>query len=96
MSERTYRVPRWLDAPEKILVFTIDEFIAFLAIAAAGIMFASIWLAIPLAISTAVVLRRFKGGERAGVLMHLIYAIAPDSMMRWRAIPPSHEIHLAG
>ena len=44
MSERTYKVPRWLDVPEKILVFTIDEFVAFLATAGIGIVFCRIQL----------------------------------------------------
>ena len=61
MSERTYKVPRWLDLPEKILVFTVDEFLAFVGVAGALIMFSEIWIAMPTAALVVVGMRKFKG-----------------------------------
>lgn len=96
MSERNYKVPRWLDAPEKILVFTIDEFIAFLAAAGLGIVFWEIWVSMPTAAIVVMGLRKFKGGENSAKLIHWLYWIMPDTVMRWKSIPPSHERVLAG
>ncbi|MAK59419.1 MAG: type IV conjugative transfer system protein TraL [Oceanibulbus sp.] len=96
MSERTYKVPRWLDLPEKILVFTVDEFLAFVGVAGALIMFSEIWIAMPTAALVVVGMRKFKGGENSAKLLHWLYWILPDTVMRWKAIPPSHERILAG
>ena len=96
MSERTYKVPRWLDVPEKILVFTVDEFIALLGVAGVGIIFWEIWVAMPAAALAVIGMRKFKGGENSARLLHWFYWIMPDTVMRWKAIPPSHERLLAG
>ncbi|MEL6859493.1 MAG: type IV conjugative transfer system protein TraL [Pseudomonadota bacterium] len=96
MSDRTYKVPRWLDVPEKILVFTIDEFVAFLGVAGGGIIFWEIWISMPAAALVVMALRKFKGGENSAKLIHWLYWIMPDTVMRWKAIPPSHQRVLAG
>lgn len=96
MTERTYKVPRWLDLPEKILLFTIDEFLAFLGVAGAGIAFWEIWIAMPAGAIVVIAMRKFKGDENSAKLIHWLYWIMPDTVMRWKAIPPSHERVLAG
>lgn len=95
MSQR-YSIPRHLDDPELIGIWTLDEFLALIIPFAWGILNQHIIIGIVVAIAAWFGLRKAKGGRSPSWIIHLCYWYFPSSFSGLRATPPSHCRLLAG
>ncbi len=91
-----YQVPRRLDDPELIGLWTIDEFLAMVVPFAWGILAQHIVLGLFLAGAAWFGLRKAKAGQASSWLLHAAYWYLPASFVRMRLTPPSHCRLLAG
>ena len=95
MADR-YCVPRRLDDPELIGLWTIDEFLGLLVPFAWGILAQYIFLGIALSLLAWFALRKAKSGHAGSRLIHAAYWYLPGSFLGLKATPPSHCRLLAG
>ena len=84
-----YYIPRYLDEPTKIILWTIDEFLCFI------IPFATLFLCFNAPVSAMVIgfamvflLRRIKGEQGNCYLYHLMYWHLPN-IVKLKTTPPS-------
>lgn len=94
MADR-YLLPRRLDDPELIGLWTIDEFLGLIIPFAWGILAQHILVGIFLAFIVWFALRKAKSGRAATHLLHAAYWYLPGSFLL-KATPPSHCRLLAG
>ncbi|WP_430427708.1 type IV conjugative transfer system protein TraL [Parasphingorhabdus sp.] len=95
MADR-YLLPRRLDDPELIGLWTIDEFLGLIIPFAWGILAQHILIGIFLAFIVWFALRKAKSGRAATHLLHAAYWYLPGSFLGLKATPPSHCRLLAG
>ena len=95
MADR-YLLPRRLDDPELIGLWTIDEFLGLIIPFAWGILAQHILVGIFLAFIVWFALRKAKSGRTATHLLHAAYWCLPGSFLGLKATPPSHCRLLAG
>ncbi len=95
MADR-YLLPRRLDDPELIGLWTIDEFLGLIIPFAWGILAQHILVGICLAFIAWFALRKAKSGRAATHLLHAAYWYLPGSFLGLKATPPSHCRLLAG
>ncbi|WP_422342861.1 type IV conjugative transfer system protein TraL [Parasphingorhabdus sp.] len=95
MADR-YLLPRRLDDPELIGLWTIDEFLGLIIPFAWGILAQHILVGIFLAFIVWFALRKAKSGRAATHLLHAAYWYLPGSFLGLKATPPSHCRLLAG
>lgn len=91
-----YYIPKHLDAPRRILIFTIDE-----AVAMASIFLVFVFvlkqqiLAIVVCALVFFALKRLKGERGPRYLWHLIYWHLPP-VIRFKQLPPSYKKYYVG
>jgi conjugal transfer pilus assembly protein TraL len=95
MTDR-YAIPRYLDAPELIGIWTLDEFVALVIPFVWGILNQQILLGIGLAVACWLGLRKAKAGRSPAWIIHLCYWYFPSSFAGLKATPPSHCRLMAG
>lgn len=95
MADR-YLLPRRLDDPELIGLWTIDEFLGLIIPFAWGILAQHILIGIFLAFIVWFALRKAKSGRAATHFLHAAYWYLPGSFLGLKATPPSHCRLLAG
>ncbi len=95
MSDK-YQIPRRLDDPELIGLWTVDEFIAIIVPFAWGILAQHLFIGIGLAVTAWFALRKAKAGRASSWLRHLAYWYLPSSFTGMKRTPPSHCRLLAG
>jgi conjugal transfer pilus assembly protein TraL len=95
MTDR-YIIPRHLDDPELIGLWTIDEFAGMIVPFAWGILAQHIFIGIGLAMATWYVLRKAKAGRASAWVLHAAYWYLPGSLLGLKITPPSHCRLLAG
>ena len=95
MSDK-YFVPRRLDDPELIGLWTLDEFLGLAIPFAWGILSQHILLGVPLSFGAWWVLRKAKAGRASSWVVHAAYWYLGESFVRLKATPPSHCRRLAG
>lgn len=91
-----YYLPRHLDVPFKVAVWTLDEVFVF----AVPFFMAFLLLDSPLAgiltgVLGVVMLKKMKGEEGHYFVLHLAWWYLPP-FINWRATPPSHVRQLSG
>jgi conjugal transfer pilus assembly protein TraL len=91
-----YIIPGTLDEPERIGLWTVDEFAVMAGPFVVGIFVQQILFGIGLGLLGWLVLRKAKAGQAAAFLLHLAYWHLPPGMTGIRAVPPSHLRLLAG
>lgn len=91
-----YLLPRRLDDPELIGLWTIDEFLGLIIPFAWGILAQHILIGIFIAFIVWFALRKAKSGRAATHLLHAAYWYLPGSFLGLKATPPSHCRLLAG
>ena len=91
-----YQIPRRLDDPELIGLWTIDEFLALVIPFAWGILAQHIFLGIAIALSAWFALRKAKAGQATSWLLHAAYWYLPSGFVGLKLTPPSHCRLLAG
>jgi len=89
-------MPTHLDAPFRIIIWTVDELAAFLLpfILLFFMMNAPI-VAVVVGVAMVIGLRKLKGEEGHYFLAHLAYWYLPP-LIRYRVTPPSHIRFLLG
>ena len=91
-----YQIPRRLDDPELIGLWTIDEFLALVVPFAWGILARHIFIGIVLAFGLWFGLRKAKAGRATSWLLHAAYWYLPSGFVGMKLTPPSHCRVLAG
>jgi len=95
MSDK-YLIPRRLDDPELIGLWTLDEFIALVVPFAWGILSQHLFVGLVLSLVGWFVLRKAKAGRASSWLLHLAYWHLPPGFTGMKRTPPSHCRLLAG
>ena len=95
MADR-YIIPRRLDDPELIGLWTIDEFAGMIIPFTWGILSQHIVIGIVAAVGAWFALRKAKAGRASSWLTHAAYWYLPTGFLGLRATPPSHCRLLAG
>jgi len=95
MSDK-YTVPRHLDDPELIGIWTLDEFLALIIPFAWGILAKHIIIGLILAIGCWFLLKKIKAGRATSYVIHAGYWYLPASFSGLKLTPPSHCRLLAG
>jgi conjugal transfer pilus assembly protein TraL len=95
MSDK-YQIPRRLDDPELIGLWTLDEFIAMVVPFSWGILAQHLFLGVGLAAVGWFALRKAKAGHTTSWLLHLAYWHLPSSFTGMKRTPPSYCRLLAG
>ena len=91
-----YTIPRRLDDPELIGLWTIDEFLGMLVPFAWGILAQHVFVGLGLAVGAWFCLRKAKAGRAGSWVRHATYWHLPGSVLGLTATPPSHFRLLAG
>ena len=89
-------IPVKLDEPERIGLWTIDEFIAMAGPFLVGILSQHIMFGIVFGILGWWLLRKAKAGRATSWVVHAAYWYFPPGVMGLRAVPPSHLRLMAG
>jgi conjugal transfer pilus assembly protein TraL len=95
MTDR-YIIPRTLDDPELIGLWTLDEFAGMIVPFTWGILAQHIIVGLALATLAWFSLRKAKAGRAGSWLRHAAYWHLPGSLLGLKATPPSHCRLLAG
>ena len=95
MADR-YLVPKHLDDPELIGLWTLDEFLGLLIPFAWGILAQHVFIGIVCAAFMWFALRKAKSGRASAWLAHAAYWHLPGRFFALRLTPPSHCRLLAG
>lgn len=91
-----YHIPQHLDAPFKIIIWTPDEFFAFVVPFALCLsVFNAPVTGIALGAGLMMALKKLKGEEGHHFLLHLIYWYLPP-VVRYRSVPPSYMREILG
>jgi len=96
MRSDRYQVPRHLDDPELIGIWTLDEFLAMLIPFTWGILAGFIFTGIMLSIVGWWVLRKVKAGRSTSWIIHAGYWYLPARFTGLKLTPPSYCRLLAG
>ncbi|MBI0533656.1 type IV conjugative transfer system protein TraL [Sphingomonas sp. TX0522] len=91
-----YTIPRHLDAPQLIGLWTIDEFLGMFIPFVWGILTQHIFIGLFLAVGAWFGLRKAKAGRASSFVMHATYWYMPASFVGLKLTPPSHCRLLAG
>ena len=91
-----YMIPKRLDDPELIGLWTIDEFAGLIGPFAWGILTQHIFIGLALAFGVWFALRKLKSGNAGSRVIHAAYWYLPASFFGLKATPPSHCRLLAG
>lgn len=85
-----YRIPKHLDAPKRLLIFTLDEVSALLVPTLLGfILFDQLVLSSLMGSAICVGMRYFKQGEGPEIWRYIVYWYFPP-VQRYHYTPPSH------
>lgn len=91
-----YTIPRRLDDPELIGLWTIDEFAGMIIPFTWGILSQHILIGITVALGAWFALRKAKAGRTSSWVAHAAYWYLPAGVLGLKATPPSHCRLLAG
>lgn len=91
-----YVIPGKLDEPERIGLWTMDEFIAMAGPFVIGILTQHILFGIVFGTLGWWVLRKAKAGRAGSWLLHMAYWHLPPGVTGVRTVPPSHLRLMAG
>ena len=95
MSDR-YIIPRRLDDPELIGLWTLDEFLGLIVPFGWGILSQHIFIGLGLASGAWFALRKAKSGRASAWVVHAAYWYLPPGVTGLKLTPPSHCRLLAG
>jgi conjugal transfer pilus assembly protein TraL len=95
MSDK-FIVPRHLDDPELIGLWTLDEFLGMVIPFTIGILTQHIFIGIGLAVCSWFALRKAKAGRASTWALHAAYWYLPSGFVGLTLTPPSYCRLLAG
>lgn len=85
-----YRIPKYLDAPERYLFWTVDEAIALLAPLSIGLLAGHFMLGLVLGPLCMMGLKRLKGNQGDQVIVQAFYWYLQTPLgPRFKVVPPS-------
>jgi conjugal transfer pilus assembly protein TraL len=91
-----YYIPQHLDMPFKVIIWTLDEVMAFLIpTLLLFIMFNALLTGIVIGIASLKILKKVKGEEGHYFLAYLAYWYLPP-IVKYKATPPSYIRELLG
>lgn len=88
MSSKNYYIPRYLDEPERILIFTVDEFMAMIIpFIILGLLLKFIMTGLIVSAASIYLVRKFKSDMGGAVCKHWLYWHLPREALRLKATP---------
>ncbi|MBK8631899.1 MAG: type IV conjugative transfer system protein TraL [Sphingomonadales bacterium] len=91
-----YAIPVFLDEPERIGLWTVDEFAAMAAPFITGILSQHIIIGLVAGFGGWWGLRKAKAGKATSWLLHMAYWHLPSTVTGIQHVPPSHLRLMAG
>lgn len=86
-----FYIPRTLDEPAKILLWSYDEGIMLLAPIGFGIIFGYTLAGMIVGLSLFIFWRRLKGRNQSNYILALAYWYLPAGLIQFKKTPPSHN-----
>lgn len=90
MEADQFWIPQYLDEPERILFFTLDEAMILFSPFVLGIVMEHLLIGLLLGIAGLYSYRKLKGTHGKSVMLYAKYWYLPASMSRMIFTPPSH------
>lgn len=84
-------IPKYLDEPERLLFWTIDEFIALIVPIVFGFAIGVFWLGLVLSPLSSGLLMKTKKRRSPGAFLSRCYWYLPSSLVPLKAVPLSHQ-----
>lgn len=72
-SSRSLRMPKSIDDPDQILLWSLDEFIVVAVLFGVGIIFAQLMISIVASYFFLKAFRRYREGRPIGFMQHVLY-----------------------
>lgn len=95
MSDK-YLVHKTLDYPQRIGLWTLDEFLALFLPFFGGVIYGHIIIGIAISVVGWLGLKKAKAGRSISWIVHCCYWYLPSTLSGLRITPPSHCKILAG
>jgi conjugal transfer pilus assembly protein TraL len=90
MSDDKYYIPRYIDEPTKIILWTVDEFIAFMVpFLILFLCFNAPITAVAIGMALVLALKKIKGEHGHYFLLNVMYWYLPE-MVKFKQTPPSY------
>ena len=91
LETEVYLIPKYLDEPERILFWSLDElFVMLLPVIIIGFCFNHLAYSFGVGLVTCVHWKRFKGSEQANLHLYVLYWFYPHWVTRFSATPKSY------
>lgn len=91
-----YTIPRHLDDPELIGLWTLDEFLILCVPFVSGVLFQQVLIGLSTSIVVWLLYRKFKAGRSIYWVLHLAYWHLPGRFFGLKLAPPSSNRVMAG
>ena len=88
MSMEAYMIPQYLDEPERIAFWTIDEALALFIPALGGLFLGSLVSGLVFSYAAWWLLKKFKGSGNRNIARYALYWFFPN-LFGFRVTPPS-------
>lgn len=85
-----FYIPKKIDAPEKILLWTLDEVLSFIIPFFLGVALNQSTSGILIGVGSFIFWKMFKGSSSPAVLMGVLYWYLPSFIFNTRSVPGSH------
>lgn len=89
MEETKYRMVEYLDEPERILFFTIDEFLSLMIPIAMGIKTHHLLLGLLAGIALVSLIHKLKANDSHAFVQRMLYWYFPPQLSKVKHISPS-------
>ncbi len=90
MQTSKYTMVDYLDEPERILCFTVDEFMCLILPIGVGIQTHHGLLGFLAGLGMTSLIRKLKANDSDGLVQRLLYWYFPSVVNRLKHLPPSH------
>jgi len=95
-DDHKYYIPRYIDEPAKVILWTIDEFVVFvIPFFTLFFYFDAPITAVMIGVSLVFLLKKIKGEQGHHFLLHVAYWYLPE-IIKLKQTPPSHLRSLVG
>lgn len=95
-SNSEYYVPRYLDAPPRVLFMEMDMFMVLFSPIVLGMLMNQVFGGVILGVACAIIVRKAKAGRGRGLVTQAVYWYLPASIVKTSAIPPSEQREFVG
>lgn len=90
-----YYIPKYLDEPTKLIIFTIDELVILVIPILIGLFTDKLLLGLTMGFGLMSLLKKLKGEEGHYFIYHLLYWYVPQ-LVKLKSTPPSYIRDILG